>query len=73
MLYMGNGARVTRIHGPFVSDEEVEEIVTHLKSFGPPSYKSGVVEGPRTTRPTTSTRCWAWAATDRTMRCMIRP
>lgn len=45
MLYMGNGARITRIHGPFVSDEEVEEIVTHLKSFGPPSYKSGVVEG----------------------------
>ncbi len=45
MLYMGNGARVTRIHGPFVSDEEVEEIVTHLKSFGPPSYKSGVIEG----------------------------
>ncbi|MFN3526593.1 MAG: DNA translocase FtsK, partial [Paracoccus sp. (in: a-proteobacteria)] len=30
---------------PFVSDEEVEEVVTHLKSFGPPSYKSGVVEG----------------------------
>ncbi|TBN42612.1 DNA translocase FtsK [Paracoccus subflavus] len=45
MLYMGNGARITRIHGPFVSDEEVEEVVTHLKSFGPPSYKSGVVEG----------------------------
>lgn len=46
MLYMGNGARITRIHGPFVSDEEVEEVVSHLKSFGPPSYKSGVVEGP---------------------------
>ncbi|RMC37758.1 DNA translocase FtsK [Paracoccus alkanivorans] len=46
MLYMGNGARITRIHGPFVSDEEVEEVVTHLKSFGPPSYKSGVIEGP---------------------------
>ena len=46
MLYMGNGARITRIHGPFVSDEEVEEIVTHLKSFGPPQYMSGVVEGP---------------------------
>nr|WP_111301527.1 DNA translocase FtsK [Paracoccus saliphilus] len=45
MLYMGNGARITRIHGPFVSDEEVEEVVNHLKSFGPPSYKSGVVEG----------------------------
>ena len=46
MLYMGNGAKITRIHGPFVSDEEVEEIVNHLKSFGPPTYMSGVVEGP---------------------------
>jgi S-DNA-T family DNA segregation ATPase FtsK/SpoIIIE len=46
MLYMGNGAKITRIHGPFVSDEEVEEIVNHLKSFGPPVYMSGVIEGP---------------------------
>ncbi len=45
MLYMAGGGRVSRIHGPFVSDEEVEEIVTHLKSFGPPEYMSGVVEG----------------------------
>ncbi|MDD8022825.1 MAG: DNA translocase FtsK [Paracoccaceae bacterium] len=45
MLYMGTGSRITRIHGPFVSDEEVEEIVNHLKSFGPPAYMSGVVEG----------------------------
>ncbi len=44
MLYMGNGAKITRIHGPFVSDEEVEEVVNHLKSFGPPVYMSGVVE-----------------------------
>ncbi|MCV2872367.1 DNA translocase FtsK 4TM domain-containing protein [Defluviimonas sp. WL0050] len=46
MLYMAGGSKITRIHGPFVSDEEVEEIVTHLKSFGPPEYMSGVVEGP---------------------------
>ncbi|WP_299360517.1 DNA translocase FtsK [uncultured Paracoccus sp.] len=46
MLYMAGGSRITRVHGPFVSDEEVEEVVTHLKSFGPPSYMSGVVEGP---------------------------
>ncbi|MBE0552112.1 MAG: DNA translocase FtsK, partial [Rhodobacteraceae bacterium] len=46
MLYMAGGGRVSRIHGPFVSDEEVEEIVNHLKSFGPPTYMSGVVEGP---------------------------
>jgi S-DNA-T family DNA segregation ATPase FtsK/SpoIIIE len=46
MLYMAGGGRITRIHGPFVSDEEVEEIVNHLKSFGPPSYVGGVIEGP---------------------------
>ncbi|WP_163848369.1 DNA translocase FtsK [Pseudooceanicola aestuarii] len=46
MLYMAGGARITRCHGPFVSDEEVEEVVRHLKSFGPPSYIGGVVEGP---------------------------
>ena len=45
MLYMAGGSKITRIHGPFVSDEEVEEIVNHLKSFGPPQYMSGVVEG----------------------------
>ena len=46
MLYMAGGGRISRIHGPFVSDEEVEEVVNHLKSFGPPAYMSGVVEGP---------------------------
>jgi S-DNA-T family DNA segregation ATPase FtsK/SpoIIIE len=46
MLYMAGGGRISRIHGPFVSDEEVEEVVTHLKSFGPANYVSGVVEGP---------------------------
>lgn len=46
MLYMAGGARITRVHGPFVSDEEVEEVVTYLKSFGPPAYVGNVVEGP---------------------------
>jgi S-DNA-T family DNA segregation ATPase FtsK/SpoIIIE len=46
MLYMAGGAKITRIHGPFVSDEEVEEIVTHLKSFGPPDYTASVLDGP---------------------------
>ena len=46
MLFMAGGGRINRIHGPFVSDEEVEEIVNHLKSYGPPVYMSGVVDGP---------------------------
>ena len=46
MLYMAGGSRITRVHGPFVSDEEVEEIVTYLKAYGPPDYVGGVVDGP---------------------------
>ncbi len=46
MLYMAGGSKIMRVHGPFCSDEEVEEIVTYLKAYGPPEYKSGVVEGP---------------------------
>ncbi|GAA3857024.1 DNA translocase FtsK [Celeribacter arenosi] len=46
MLFMGGGGRITRCHAPFVSDEEVEKIVSYLKSYGPPEYVGGVVEGP---------------------------
>ena len=46
MLYMAGGSKITRVHGPFVSDEEVEEIVSHLKSFGPPDYAASVLDGP---------------------------
>ena len=46
MLYMAGGAKITRVHGPFVSDEEVEEIVSHLKSYGPPDYATSVLDGP---------------------------
>ncbi|WP_209504970.1 MULTISPECIES: DNA translocase FtsK [unclassified Ruegeria] len=46
MLYMAGGAKITRCHGPFVSDEEVEEIVNHLKQFGPPDYVGSVLDGP---------------------------
>ncbi len=46
MLYMAGGGRITRVHGPFVSDEEVEDVVRHLKELGPPEYDSGVVDGP---------------------------
>ncbi len=38
MLYMAGGGRITRVHGPFVSDDEVELIVSHLKDQGAPTY-----------------------------------
>jgi DNA segregation ATPase FtsK/SpoIIIE, S-DNA-T family len=42
MLYMAGGGRISRVHGPFVSDEEVEKVVRHLKSQGTPQYLDGI-------------------------------
>jgi S-DNA-T family DNA segregation ATPase FtsK/SpoIIIE len=50
MLYMAGGAKITRCHGPFVSDEEVEEVVNHLKAYGPPDYVGTVLDGPDSDR-----------------------
>jgi len=38
MLHMAGGGRIMRVHGPFVSDEEVEKVVMHLKAQGRPEY-----------------------------------
>ncbi|MGX1500316.1 S-DNA-T family DNA segregation ATPase FtsK/SpoIIIE [Labrenzia sp. MBR-25] len=38
MLHMSGGGRINRVHGAFVSDEEVEQVVAHLKSQGRPAY-----------------------------------
>ena len=42
MLYMAGGGRITRVHGPFCSDEEVEKVVAHLKRQGEPVYLDAV-------------------------------
>jgi S-DNA-T family DNA segregation ATPase FtsK/SpoIIIE len=42
MLYMAGGGRLTRVHGPFVSDGEVEQVVEHLKRQGRPDYLDAV-------------------------------
>ncbi len=42
MLYMAGGGRIQRVHGPFVSDQEVEEVVAHLKAQGEPEYLHAV-------------------------------
>ncbi|MBO9172818.1 MULTISPECIES: DNA translocase FtsK [unclassified Rhizobium] len=38
MLHMQGGGRISRVHGPFVSDAEVEKVVAHLKTQGRPEY-----------------------------------
>ncbi len=42
MLHMVGGGRISRVHGPFCSDDEVEKIVRHLKSQGTPQYLEAV-------------------------------
>ena len=42
MLYMAGGGRISRVHGPFCTDEEVEKVVRHLKSQGTPQYLEAV-------------------------------
>uniref|UniRef100_UPI003D215728 DNA translocase FtsK n=1 Tax=Roseixanthobacter psychrophilus TaxID=3119917 RepID=UPI003D215728 len=42
MLYMAGGGRISRVHGPFVSDDEVERVVKHLKAQGAPDYLEAV-------------------------------
>ncbi|SDO66083.1 DNA translocase FtsK [Phyllobacterium sp. OV277] len=44
MLYMAGGGRIQRVHGPFVGDDEVEKIVSHLKLQGVPEYLDAITE-----------------------------
>jgi S-DNA-T family DNA segregation ATPase FtsK/SpoIIIE len=44
MLYMAGGGRISRVHGPFVSDKDVEDVVAHLKTVGTPAYIEAVTE-----------------------------
>ena len=46
MLYMASGTGLpVRVHGAFVSDDEVHRVVEALKSQGPPNYIEGILEG----------------------------
>jgi S-DNA-T family DNA segregation ATPase FtsK/SpoIIIE len=46
MLYMAGGGKIARVHGPFVSDSEVEEVVRHLRAQGMPAYVDSVTDDP---------------------------
>ncbi len=46
MLYMAGGGKIARVHGPFVSDSEVEEVVRHLRAQGAPAYIESVTDDP---------------------------
>jgi S-DNA-T family DNA segregation ATPase FtsK/SpoIIIE len=45
MLYMAGGGRITRLHGPFVSDQEVEAVAKFLRDQGQPQYLEEITAG----------------------------
>lgn len=45
MLYMAPGGRITRVHGPFVSDKDVEQVADCLRAQGQPAYLDDITEG----------------------------
>ena len=45
MLYMAGGGRITRLHGPFVTDQEVEEVAKHLRAQAEPEYLDLITDG----------------------------
>ncbi len=73
MLFMQGGGRITRVHGPFVSDDEVEKVVAFLREQGEPAYVDDVTE-PVEGRAATPTRCCpaSPARATATRRCSIR-
>nr|WP_294916070.1 DNA translocase FtsK [uncultured Neokomagataea sp.] len=54
MLFMQGGGRITRVHGPFVADDEVEAVVADLRTKGDPIYNDDVVSGEEEEAPRTS-------------------
>jgi DNA segregation ATPase FtsK/SpoIIIE, S-DNA-T family len=46
MLYMPGGKQIARVHGPFVSDEEVRAVADHWRAQGKPEYVQAVTEEP---------------------------
>ena len=81
MLYMAGGGRISRVHGPFCSDDEVEKIVRHLKTQGQPQYLEAVTAAEEESATTTAIRsstppAWARPATPPTStsrRCRSSP
>lgn len=45
MLYMASGGQITRVHGPFSSDADVENVVNFLKNQAEPAYLEEITEG----------------------------
>jgi S-DNA-T family DNA segregation ATPase FtsK/SpoIIIE len=74
MLYMAGGGRIQRVHGPFVSDGEVEKVVAHLKTQGAPEYLDAITaDETRTARARTAPATGGSATAISRIRTILRP
>ncbi len=74
LLYMAGGGRITRVHGPFVSDQEVEAVVEYLREQGEPNYLDEVTEPPEDEEGAVAVGGWRLGAIPMArMRFTIRP
>jgi S-DNA-T family DNA segregation ATPase FtsK/SpoIIIE len=74
MLYMAGGGRIQRVHGPFVSDDEVEKVVKHLKAQGVPEYLDAITQDDEEDEDGEAPRGGGWRAILTIRRShMIRP
>ncbi len=64
MLYMQGGGRIGRVHGPFVTDREVEDVVAFLREQGEPAYLDEVTEPPDDDEATASAMSGIAGASD---------
>jgi S-DNA-T family DNA segregation ATPase FtsK/SpoIIIE len=74
MLYMASGTGLpVRVHGAFVSDEEVHRVVHYLKEQGEPNYIEGVLEGGTVDGEDGGWRAWRRRQAARPTRCTTAP
>ncbi len=64
LLWMQSGGKITRVHGPFVKDEEVERVVSWLKDQGTPQYVPGVTEAVEGEEPSVSDNAFGTSSGD---------
>jgi S-DNA-T family DNA segregation ATPase FtsK/SpoIIIE len=55
MLYTSGAGQMLRVHGPFVSDEEVEAVAAYLRTQGEPRYIEAIADAQERTNPAAST------------------
>ena len=72
MLYLEGGGRLTRVHGPLVSDGDVEAVTDALRAQGRPDYIASITEEPESDLPSTADEAADDPLYDRAVELVVR-